>query len=234
MRSGDQPRKFAPAAGRCLAPPAHRRRSGPAIAHDGVTYLPLDYHDPATIQAITKSLPRVDVLINNAASARPAPWEGRTVGRATRCSTSMYSEPLELTRAYLPTMRANHGGTIIFMDRCITELPVHYKQVRRIKTGPGGLWPISRHEKCAPYGIRTVLVEPGYIPHRHRPEKAVDRAARAARCSCTRSTTVKRKVDHAALSGSRPRPVGAPPGAPERTDRAAPATHDDRPAGERP
>ena len=33
---------------------------------DGVTYLPLDFHDPATIHAMTKILPSVDVLINNA------------------------------------------------------------------------------------------------------------------------------------------------------------------------
>jgi short-subunit dehydrogenase len=31
-----------------------------------VTYLPLDYRDPNTIEAIVKALPRVDVLINNA------------------------------------------------------------------------------------------------------------------------------------------------------------------------
>lgn len=167
---------------------------GPSDRIDGVTYLPLDYHDPATIPAITKTLPRVDVLINNAGIGQAGAVEDVPVDAARELFEVNVFGPVELTRAYLPAMRADQGGTIIFIGSLITEVRVPFQSsYAASKLALVGYVQSLRHE-LRPYGIRTVLVEPGYIRTgiaQKRPWIAPPESP-----YFTRSTAVKRKVDH--------------------------------------
>jgi NAD(P)-dependent dehydrogenase (short-subunit alcohol dehydrogenase family) len=176
--------------GTARAPQAIR----PCDRIDGVTYLPLDFHDPATIQAITKSLPRVDVLINNAGVGQAGAVEDVPLDAVRELFEVNVFGPLELTRAYLPAMRADHGGTIIFIGSLITEVRVPFQSsYAASKLALVGYVQSLRHE-LRPYGIRTVLVQPGYIRTgiaQKRPWIAPPESP-----YFTRSTTVKRKVDH--------------------------------------
>ncbi len=99
------PRNSAPTDRRCSAPAA-RPRDSPRQRVDGVTYLRLDYRDPATLRAVTAALPRVDVLINNAGVGAGAVEDRQHCDDRELFETNVFG-PLELTRAYLPAMRAN-------------------------------------------------------------------------------------------------------------------------------
>ncbi|TDH56732.1 SDR family oxidoreductase [Mycobacterium eburneum] len=161
---------------------------------DGVTYLPLDYHHPATIEAITHALPRVDVLVNNAGIGQAGAVEDVPVDAARELFETNVFGPLQLTRAYLRPMRAHRGGTIIFIGSLITQVRVPFQSsYAASKLALVGYVQSLRHE-LRPYGIRTVLVEPGYIRTgigQKRPWVAPPGSP-----YFIRSTTVQRKVEH--------------------------------------
>jgi NAD(P)-dependent dehydrogenase (short-subunit alcohol dehydrogenase family) len=160
---------------------------------DGVAYLPLDFHDPATIEAMTKKVSSVDVLINNAGIGQAGAVEDVSVVADRKLFQTNVFGPLELTRAYLPAMRAANRGTIIFSGSLIAEFPVPFQSgYAASKLALSGYVQALRHE-LGPYGIRTVLVQPGYI----RTGIAQKRVWIAPPESpyFNRSTTVQRRVD---------------------------------------
>jgi NAD(P)-dependent dehydrogenase (short-subunit alcohol dehydrogenase family) len=161
---------------------------------DGVTYLPLDYHEPATIQAIAKTLPRVDVLINNAGIGQAGAVEDVLVDAARELFEVNVFGPIQLTRAYLPAMRSDRSGTTIFIGSLITHVRVPFQSsYAASKLALVGYMQSLRHE-LRPYGIRTVLVEPGYVRTgiaQKRPWIAPPESPYFAR-----STAVKRRVEH--------------------------------------
>jgi short-subunit dehydrogenase len=150
--------------GAARAPQAIR----PGDRLDGVTHLPLDFHDPATIQAIPETLPHLDVLINNAAVGQAGAVEDVPLDAVRDLFEFNVFGPLELTRAYLPTMRTDHGGTIIFTGSLITEVRVPFQSsYAASKLALVGYVQSLRHE-LRPYGIRTLLVPAWIHPHGHR------------------------------------------------------------------
>jgi short-subunit dehydrogenase len=161
---------------------------------DGVTYLPLDLHDPAAIPAVTKALPRVDVLINNAGIGQAGAVEDVPVYTVRELFEVNVFGPLELTRAYLPAMRTDRGGTIIFIGSLIAQVRVPFQSgYAASKLALVGYAESLRHE-LRPYGIRTVVVEPGYVRTgitQKRPWIAPPESP-----YFTRSTMAKRKVEH--------------------------------------
>jgi NAD(P)-dependent dehydrogenase (short-subunit alcohol dehydrogenase family) len=134
----------------------------PSERIEGVTYLPLDFQDPATISAIPEALPHIDVLINNAGVGAAGAVEDVPIDAVQELFQTNVFGPLELTRACLPAMRADRGGTIIFIGSLIAELRAPFQgNYAATKLALVGYVDALRHE-LRPYGIRTVIVQPGY------------------------------------------------------------------------
>jgi NAD(P)-dependent dehydrogenase (short-subunit alcohol dehydrogenase family) len=134
-------------------------------ADDGVHVTALDVTDPeqrlnAVDQAVQK-FGRIDVLVNNAGRTQVGAVEETTDDELRSLFELHFFGAVALTRAVLPHMRAQGGGAIVQMSSVGGQI-----------TAPGfGAYCATKfalegitqalHDEVAPFGIRTLIVEPG-------------------------------------------------------------------------
>jgi NAD(P)-dependent dehydrogenase (short-subunit alcohol dehydrogenase family) len=127
----------------------------------------LDVTDPAdaaaAIRAAVDRFGRIDVLLNNAGNFYAGFFEEITPEDfRTQIATTMFG-PINVTRAALPVLRAQRSGLIITISSTagITggEFLTAYAAS---KFGVEG-WAESLAPEIAPFGIRTMIVEPGFF-----------------------------------------------------------------------
>ena len=134
-------------------------------ADDGMHVIALDVTDPeqrlsAVDQAI-RNFGRIDVLVNNVGRTQVGAVEETTDDELRSLFELHFFAPVSLTRAVLPHMRAQGGGAIVQMSSVGGQI-----------TAPGfGAYCATKfalegitqalHDEVAPFGIRTLIVEPG-------------------------------------------------------------------------
>jgi NAD(P)-dependent dehydrogenase (short-subunit alcohol dehydrogenase family) len=127
----------------------------------------LDVTDPAAaeaaVQAAMDRFGQIDVLVNNAGNfyagffEEIAPEDFRA-----QVETTMFG-PLNVTRAVLPVMRARHSGLLITISSTAGITGGEFLSAYAAsKFGLEG-WAESLAPEVAPFGIRTMLVEPGFF-----------------------------------------------------------------------
>ncbi len=136
-------------------------------AHADLLTVALDVTDPASIQsavdAAVQRFGRIDVLVNNAGNfyagffEELAPEDFRA-----QIETNLFG-PLNVTRAVLPVMRAQRAGVVVTISSTagITggEFTSAYAASKFALEG----WSESLTPEVAPFGVRTMLVEPGFF-----------------------------------------------------------------------
>ena len=136
-------------------------------AHEDLLAVALDVTDPASVQAAVdaavEAFGRIDVLVNNAGNfyagffEELAPEDFRA-----QIETNLFG-PLNVTRAVLPVMRAQRFGLVVTLSSSagITggEFTSAYAASKFALEG----WSESLTPEVAPFGIRTMLVEPGFF-----------------------------------------------------------------------
>jgi NAD(P)-dependent dehydrogenase (short-subunit alcohol dehydrogenase family) len=129
--------------------------------------LKLDVTDPAAaaaaLQAAVDRFGRIDVLVNNAGNFYAGFFEEITPPDfRTQVETTLFG-PMNVTRAALPFMRAQRSGLVVTISSTagITggEFLTAYAAS---KFGVEG-WAESLATEVAPFGIRTMIVEPGFF-----------------------------------------------------------------------
>ena len=129
--------------------------------------LKLDVTDPAAaaaaLQAAVDRFGRIDVLVNNAGNFYAGFFEEITPADfRTQIETTLFG-PMNVTRAALPFMRAQRSGLVVTISSTagITggEFLTAYAAS---KFGVEG-WAESLAPEVAPFGIRTMIVEPGFF-----------------------------------------------------------------------
>ncbi len=127
----------------------------------------LDVTDPAAAEAAVRAavdrFGRIDVLVNNAGNFYAGFFEEITPEDfRAQIETTMFG-PMNVTRAALPVMRAQRSGLVVTISSTagITggEFLTAYAAS---KFGVEG-WAESLAPEVAPFGIRTMLVEPGFF-----------------------------------------------------------------------
>jgi NAD(P)-dependent dehydrogenase (short-subunit alcohol dehydrogenase family) len=127
----------------------------------------LDVTDPAAAEAAVRAaverFGRIDVLINNAGNFYAGFFEEISPQDfRAQVETTLFG-PLNVTRAVLPVMRAQRSGLVVAISSTagITgqEFCTAYAAA---KFGVEG-WIESLTPEVAPFGIRTMLVEPGFF-----------------------------------------------------------------------
>jgi NAD(P)-dependent dehydrogenase (short-subunit alcohol dehydrogenase family) len=136
-------------------------------AHDDLLPVALDVTDPAGVQAAVDAaverFGRIDVLVNNAGNFYAGFFEEITPeDYRAQVETNLFG-PLNVTRAVLPVMRAQRSGLVVTISSTAgivgQEFCTAYAASKFALEG----WSESLTPEVAPFGIRTMLVEPGFF-----------------------------------------------------------------------
>jgi NAD(P)-dependent dehydrogenase (short-subunit alcohol dehydrogenase family) len=135
--------------------------------HDDLLAVALDVTDPASVAAAVAAavdrFGRIDVLVNNAGNFYAGFFEEITPDDyRAQIETNLFG-PLNVTRAVLPVMRAQRSGLVATISSTAgivgQEFCTAYAASKFALEG----WSESLTPEVAPFGIRTMLVEPGFF-----------------------------------------------------------------------
>jgi NAD(P)-dependent dehydrogenase (short-subunit alcohol dehydrogenase family) len=136
-------------------------------ADDDLLTVQLDVTDPASAQAAVRAavdrFGRIDVLVNNAGNFYAGFFEEITPDDfRAQVETNLFG-PLNVTRAVLPVMRAQRSGLVVTISSTAGIVGQEFcTAYAAAKFGLEG-WMESLTPEVAPYGVRTMLVEPGFF-----------------------------------------------------------------------
>lgn len=133
---------------------------------DGVIMLPCDVTDDASVEAAIKMVldrtGRIDLLVNNAGTGMAGGAEEFSTEEAKALFDINVIGIIRATRAALPTMRAQRQGRIVNISSVFGLIPApHLALYAATKFAVEGYSESLDHE-VRPFGIRVVLVEPGF------------------------------------------------------------------------
>jgi len=117
----------------------------------------------AAVSAAVKHFGHIDVLVNNAGNFYAGFFEEIPPENFRAQIEANLFGPVNVTRAMLPTMRAQRSGLIVTISSTggIAGQPF-VSAYSAAKFGVEG-WMESLASEIAPFGIRTMLVEPGFF-----------------------------------------------------------------------
>ena len=136
-------------------------------AHDDLIVVALDVTDPASAEAAVQAgvdrFGRIDVLVNNAGNFNAGFFEELTPEEfRAQIETTLFG-PVNVTRATLPVMRAQRSGLVVTISSTAGIVGGEFLTAYAAsKFGVEG-WMESLAPEVAPFGIRTMLVEPGFF-----------------------------------------------------------------------
>ena len=143
------------------------RVSAALVEHDDLLAVALDITDPAgasaAVRAAVDRFGRIDVLVNNAGNFYAGFFEEISPEDfRAQVETNLFG-PLNVTRAVLPVMRAQRSGVVVTMSSSAgligQEFCTAYAASKFALEG----WMESLTPEVAPFGIRTMVVEPGFF-----------------------------------------------------------------------
>ena len=134
---------------------------------DDLLAVSLDVTDPATAQAAVQAaidrFGRIDVLVNNAGNFNAGFFEEISPEDfRAQIETTLFG-PVNVTRAVLPVMRAQRSGLVVTISSTAGVVGQEFcTAYAASKFGVEG-WMESLAPEVGPFGIRTMLVEPGFF-----------------------------------------------------------------------
>jgi len=132
----------------------------------GVTFLDLDVASDDSVHALVgqvlEQFGRIDVLVNNAGVGSLGAAEESSIGQARDVFDVNVFGVIRVTNAVLPHMRAQGSGRIINVSSVLGVIPDPFMAVyAATKHAVEGFSESLDHE-VREYGVRVLLVEPGY------------------------------------------------------------------------
>jgi NAD(P)-dependent dehydrogenase (short-subunit alcohol dehydrogenase family) len=136
-------------------------------AHDDLLAVALDVTDPASVSAAVDAavgrFGRIDVLVNNAGNFYAGFFEEITPeDYRAQIETNLFG-PLNVTRAVLPVMRAQRSGLVVTISSTAGIVGQAFCTAYAASKFALEGWSESLTPEVAPFGIRTMLVEPGFF-----------------------------------------------------------------------
>jgi NAD(P)-dependent dehydrogenase (short-subunit alcohol dehydrogenase family) len=134
---------------------------------DHILAAKLDVTDPggaeAAVKAAVDQFGRIDVLVNNAGNFNAGFFEEISPEDfRSQIETTLFG-PTNVTRAVLPVMRAQRSGLVVAITSTAGIVGQEFcTAYAASKFGVEG-WIESLTPEVAPFGIRTMLVEPGFF-----------------------------------------------------------------------
>jgi NAD(P)-dependent dehydrogenase (short-subunit alcohol dehydrogenase family) len=144
-----------------------QRLSAALRAHEDLLAVKLDVTDPvdaqAAVTAAVERFGRIDVLVNNAGNFYAGFFEEITPQDfRAQVETTLFG-PMHVTRAVLPVLRAQRSGLVVAISSTAGIVGQEFcTAYAAAKFGIEG-WIESLTPEVAPFGIHTMLVEPGFF-----------------------------------------------------------------------
>ena len=134
---------------------------------DDLLVIALDVTDPAAAEAAVRAamdqFGRLDVLVNNAGNFNAGFFEELSPDEfRAQIETTLFG-PINLTRAALPIMRAQRAGLIVTISSTAGIVGGEFLSAYAASKFAVEGWQESLAPEVAPYGIKTMLVEPGFF-----------------------------------------------------------------------
>ena|SRR5688572_1030608 len=135
--------------------------------HDKLLALKLDVTRPedaeAAVEAAVLKFDRIDVLVNNAGNFFAGFFEELRPEQVRNQIETLLFGPMNVTRAVLPAMRKQRSGLLVTISSTAgISGQMFCTAYAAAKFGIEG-WMESLTPEIAPFGIRTMLVEPGFF-----------------------------------------------------------------------
>ena len=136
-------------------------------AADDLLVVKLDVTDPADAKAAADAavarFGRIDVLVNNAGNFYAGFFEEMSPEDfRAQVETNLFG-PINVTRAILPVMRAQRAGLVVAISSTAGIVGSEFGSAYSTsKFGMEG-WIEALTPEVAPFGIRTMIVEPGFF-----------------------------------------------------------------------
>jgi NAD(P)-dependent dehydrogenase (short-subunit alcohol dehydrogenase family) len=136
-------------------------------AADDLLVVTLDITDPASVRSAVDTaierFGRIDVLVNNAGNFYAGFFEEISPDAfRAQLETNLFG-PLDVTRAILPTMRAQRSGLVVAFSSTAGIVGQAFTSAYAASKFAIEGWIESLTAEIAPFGIRTMLVEPGFF-----------------------------------------------------------------------
>jgi NAD(P)-dependent dehydrogenase (short-subunit alcohol dehydrogenase family) len=136
-------------------------------SHDNLLCLRLDVTNAddaiAAINAAVEKFDRIDVLVNNAGNFYAGFFEELGADQVRNQIETLLFGPMNVTRAVLPVMRKQRSGLLVTISSTAGIAGGMFcTAYAAAKFGIEG-WMESLTPEIAPFGIRTMLVEPGFF-----------------------------------------------------------------------
>lgn len=138
-------------------------RVAPADRLEGVTYLPLDLGELASIEAAAASAGPVDVLVNNAGESQNGPFEELPFDALERLFHVNVLGHVRLAQLVLPGMRARRYGRIVMVGSMLASFPLAFRSSYVASKAALRAFATAAREELRPYGVWITTVEPGSI-----------------------------------------------------------------------
>ncbi len=130
---------------------------------DGVTYLPLDLADDASIEACAAAAGPVDVLVNNAGESQSGPLEDLPMEAVRRLFQLNVFGAIRLTQLVLPAMREAGHGRVVMIGSMLGSFPLAYRSSYSASKAAIRTFSDAARAELSPYGVWLTTVEPGSI-----------------------------------------------------------------------
>jgi NAD(P)-dependent dehydrogenase (short-subunit alcohol dehydrogenase family) len=136
-------------------------------AADDLLAVKLDVTDPAdakaAVEATVERFGRIDVLVNNAGNFYAGFFEELPPEHfRAQVETNLFG-PLNVTRAVLPVMRAQRSGLVATISSLAGIVGGEFNSAYAAAKFAIEGWMESLTPEVAPFGIRTMIVEPGFF-----------------------------------------------------------------------
>jgi len=117
----------------------------------------------AAVKAAVERFGSIDVLVNNAASFYAGFFEEITPGQMEQQLSTSLTGPMNVTRAVLPVMRKQRSGQVITISSSAGLMGFEFcTAYAASKFGIEG-WMESLEAELGPFGIHTIIVNPGFF-----------------------------------------------------------------------
>jgi NAD(P)-dependent dehydrogenase (short-subunit alcohol dehydrogenase family) len=135
--------------------------------HDNLLAIKLDVTLPqdaqAAVEAAVAKFGRIDILVNNAGNFFAGFFEELSPEQIRNQVETLLFGPMNVTRAALPVMRKQRSGLLLTISSTAGIAGQMFcTAYAAAKFGIEG-WMESLTAEIAPFGIRTMLVEPGFF-----------------------------------------------------------------------